>query len=75
MAKKTITPEDHIEQLLRELLVFGFAAAKEIARLRGQTSGTMPCPMCQQPLRFSVSPSNNHFHARCKTENCIRISE
>lgn len=68
-------PEKHVQQLLTELMIFGFAAAKEIARLRGQQSGTMPCPLCKQPLRFSVAPSNGHFAARCATKGCINAVE
>lgn len=58
-----------------ELLVFGFAAAKELANLAGEKSGAMECPLCLQQLRFSVAPSNGHFAAKCATTNCINMME
>lgn len=76
MSKQTAKPVDvEIEQMLMELRVLGFAVAKKIAELRGTQSGVMACPLCQQSLRFSVSPSNGHMQARCSTLNCISIIE
>jgi len=75
VAKKALEPEAEIKALCQELQVYGFAVAKRIAELRGLYTGTMPCPMCKQNLRFVRSPSNGHFHAHCETANCIRISE
>lgn len=69
------SPEDVIEHLLMELHLIGFGVAKEIARLRGLTSGTMPCPLCQKELRFSISPSNGHMAAKCETPKCINAME
>lgn len=64
-----------IDQLRQELLIIGFAVAKEIARIRAQTSGTMKCPLCQKTLRFSLAKSNNHFKAKCETAKCINMQE
>ncbi len=70
-----VEPEKQIEQLLTELMICGFAVAKEIASLRGQQSGTMACPLCKAPLRFSTAPSNGHFAAGCATKDCINAME
>ena len=69
------TPQEQIEQLRMELLVYGFAAAKEIARLRGQASGSMACPLCQQRLVFGTAQCNGHFRAHCSTKDCINATE
>jgi len=69
------TVEEQVETLLCELKVFGFAAVKEIARLRGQLSGTMPCPMCGNDLRFGTAPSNNHFRVCCTRDGCLKAME
>lgn len=65
------------EQARRELLVYGFAAVKvitEAAGLRGK-SGRIECPLCRQPIRFSVVESSGHLWAACSTVGCIRMSE
>ena len=72
---KLSEPEATIAQLRRELLVVGFAVAKETATLRAMTSGTMKCPLCQQFLNFSLAQTNNHFAAKCVTPNCINMME
>ena len=72
---KTLTTEEQISQMRLELLIFGFAAAKETARLLGRQSGTMACPLCQQDLKFSTAASNNHFRAHCSTKDCINAME
>lgn len=67
--------DDEIKQMRTELLIYGFAAAKRTAQLLERTSGVMECPMCQQDLRFSVSPSNGHMSAECSTAKCINMIE
>lgn len=67
-------PNRQIAQLLMELRVYGFACVKEIARLEKRTSGTMECPMCSQPLKFSIA-SNGHCAAACSRKGCIRMIE
>lgn len=67
-------PQRQIAQLLMELKVYGFACVKEIAKLEKRTSGTMKCPMCCEPLRFSIA-SNGHCAARCNRKGCIRMIE
>jgi hypothetical protein len=69
------TIEDKIASLRCELLIYGFAAVKQIAEWRQMQSGTIECPLCQGELRFSISPSNGHMHAACKTEGCIKAME
>ncbi len=69
------TPEEQISQMRIELVVMGFAVAKETARLKGELTGTMECPLCQRPLQFSTAPGNGHFRARCATPNCINCGE
>jgi len=73
--KRPGTPDEQIEQLLIELKVCGFAVAKEIASLRGMTSGNMKCPLCKKELRFRTALSNNHFSAKCETPDCINMME
>lgn len=76
MSKRRVgTVDEQIEELRLELVLLGFAAVKEIARLRGQTVGEMTCPLCQQPLRFSVAACNGHLDARCSTAGCINARE
>jgi len=58
-----------------ELQMYGFAAVKEIAKLRGIREGTMECPMCGQSLQFSIAGSRKHLHARCSREGCINAME
>jgi hypothetical protein len=70
-----LPPDKQIQALLTELRIFGFAAAKEIARIKGEQSGTMACPLCGQDLRFSTAVSNNHFRARCSRKGCMNILE
>lgn len=67
--------EKKVQDLLVEILVLGFAVAKEIATLRKLKHGEMSCPLCGQVLRFVFSPENNHFHARCERKDCIHFSE
>lgn len=38
-------------------------------------SGTTDCPICKNNLHYSISPSNNHIHAKCETDGCIYIME
>lgn len=70
-----LPPEKQIQSLLAELRVFGFAAAKEIARIKGEPAGTMDCPLCGHNLRFSTAASNGHFRAQCLRKGCINIIE
>lgn len=67
--------KDFWEAIRIELLVSGFAVAKEMAALTNQQSGTMMCPLCLGKLKFSVSPTNKHFRAACATEGCIKCME
>ena len=69
------TPEERIQAMLQRLRVTGFIVAKEIAKQRGLTSGTMECPMCHGSLRFSIASCNGHMAAMCETENCIKWIE
>lgn len=66
---------DARSQMRLELLIYGFAAAKELAAMSGESSGTMECPLCTQQLKFSTAKSNGHFAARCQTPNCINMME
>lgn len=76
MAKKRVgTVDEQVEEILIELRLYGFAAVKEIARLRGQTSGAMNCPLCGQHLRFSIAASNGHLAARCERPGCLAAME
>lgn len=68
------TVDQQIDDVLMGLRFRGFEAAKEIARLRGETEGTMPCPLCQQPLRFATA-ANGHFRAECPTVHCLSMIE
>ena len=52
------TVAEQIEELRMELRLVGFAAAKEIARLLGQPSGVMECPLCQEELLYSTAACN-----------------
>lgn len=65
-------PKRQIAQLFMDLRIYGFACVKEIARLENRTSGEMDCPMCGQPLKFSIA-SNGHCSAICSRRECIRI--
>lgn len=67
-------PKRQIAMLRGELKIYGFAYVKEIARIEKRTSGTMECPMCSQPLNFSIA-SNGHCAARCSRKGCIRMME
>jgi len=58
-----------------ELLIYGFAAAKALAEMDGEQSGTMECPLCLKQLKFSVAKSNRHMAARCETSGCINMTE
>lgn len=68
------TPE-YVEWMCRtELIVFGYAAVKTIAKARKLTGGTMPCPLCQEPLSFAIAP-NGHGRAQCSKAECISVIE
>lgn len=67
------TPEYVVYKMRTDLLVFGFAAVKEIAKARKETAGSMPCPLCQEPLIFSVAMG--HYRALCSKAECINIME
>lgn len=70
-----MTPEEEIEQIKMELLLFGFAAAKRISQLLNTPDGRMDCPLCGQPLLYSTSRSNGHFRASCSREGCLKAME
>jgi hypothetical protein len=71
-----LTPEEEIEQMKTELLVMGFALAKDwIEKLGLSPKGNMVCPLCQKILSYSISPINGHMAATCETENCIKMME
>lgn len=75
-AADPIDPIEHAAaQLLAELRVRGFLIAKEISMLRCQPSGTMPCPLCGQALRYRTAPSDGHFAATCTRKGCINAME
>lgn len=75
MTLRLDSPEEKINALRMELLVLGFAAAKEIAALRKQKSGVMQCPLCMKELRFLIDSGNGHMQARCATAGCINMME
>lgn len=66
---------DFVAEARMELLIYGFAIVKNVAGMRTEQAGTMPCPLCQKTLHYSVSPSNGHLHARCETEDCVTAME
>ncbi len=66
---------DFIEEARLELLVYGFAVVKNVAVMRGGMSGTMPCPLCQKTVRYSIAQSNGHCAAKCETEDCVSAME
>lgn len=66
---------DFVGEARMELLLYGFAVVKEVASLRGESAGTMTCPLCQKALKFSVAKSNGHCHAHCSTNHCINAME
>lgn len=66
---------DFIEGARFELLIYGFAIVKNVAGMRTEKSGTMPCPLCQKTIRYSVAPSNGHLRAKCETDNCVSAME
>lgn len=66
---------DFLDGARQELLIYGFAVVKQMAAYLGETSGTMECPLCQQDLKFSIAPTNQHCRAKCSTEKCINIVE
>lgn len=67
--------KDTFGQIRLELLIYGFAAVKSLAQLRGDHSGTMECPLCLKQVRFTIAPSNGHCAAKCETPKCIAIRE
>lgn len=71
----TTEPERRVELLLMELRLYGFACAKEIARLTKKPAGHMECPMCSSKLYYSTAESNGHFAARCSRAGCIKAME
>jgi len=67
---------EYVEQgIMTELRVYGFAAAKAIAGLRGRKLGVMPCPLCGSDMRFSTAESNGHFHVNCSRDGCLKMGE
>lgn len=66
---------DYFEQARMELKLYGFAVVKELARVTGQQSGAMQCPLCLKQVRFSIAQCNGHCAAKCETENCIHAME
>lgn len=38
-------------------------------------SGVDKCPVCGSKFRYAISPHNNHMHAKCDTEGCIKFME
>lgn len=77
--KKSVYSDDQIEELtitLRmELKLMAFAAVKAIVDAKKSTSGEMPCPLCDQPLRYRVAKSNGHLAAKCSREDCLNAME
>lgn len=69
------TPE-YVEWMCRtELIVFGFAAVKTIAKAKKEPTGSMRCPLCQRNLIYSTTSSNGHMRALCETAECINCME
>lgn len=70
---------DFVYEARVELKLYGFAYVKNVANMRhklsGELSGEMPCPLCQQPLKYSISGINGHCMARCSTEDCVTAIE
>ncbi len=67
--------KDFVDAARLELKIYGFAVVKEFATLSGEMSGTMACPLCQCPLRFSIAGSNGHCRAVCTSVDCIHAME
>lgn len=66
---------DFIADARQELKLYGFAIVKNVANMRNVLSGEMPCPLCQKPLKYSVSCHNGHCMVRCPTEDCVSAME
>lgn len=70
------TPESVAAEVEASQREFGFTmeAMKRVIdatnNARGD-SGSVECPKCGKPLRYSVAGSNGHIHGRCTTEGCL----
>lgn len=43
-------------------------------RATGKLVGDIECPICFGKLKFMIN-FNDHIHAKCETENCLRWME
>ena len=67
--------KDFLERAGAELGIIGFAVVKQVAILRGESAGTMDCPLCGMVVRYSLSPFNGHCHVACERDGCIKAME
>lgn len=65
---------DFFDDVRVELLLYGFAAIKQLVLFSGQRSGIVQCPLCLKSVKFVIA-SNDHCHARCETTRCINAME
>jgi hypothetical protein len=74
LIRKPIPIEEEVEGILSDLRTRGFVAAKRIAFLRGLSTGSMRCPLCQRELKYFTA-ANGHFRAKCEHAACINAME
>lgn len=67
--------KDFLKHAGAELGILGFAVVKQVAILRGESAGTMNCPLCGMVVRYSLSPFNGHCHVACERDGCIKAME
>lgn len=66
---------DYFDSARTALLLYGFAVVKQMAEFSGQNAGFTQCPLCGQPVKYVIAPSNRHCRARCETDKCINAGE
>ena len=73
------TPEEveKYEKEKREMIQYGLILAaliRDAEQGRVGVSGTVQCPKCGGGVRYSIA-ENNHIHAACANDSCIKIME
>jgi hypothetical protein len=71
---KTVRNDTYLQRLVQigriGALNYGYDLVNRITKMIEQKQGTMPCPLCQQTLTYSVN-EHSYFIVQCSTTDCI----
>jgi len=67
--------EASTEKIIQEVMLVMPLVSKWKDKHKSGGAGEDICPVCKGKLNYSISSYNGHCHAKCETDNCIKLMQ